>query len=76
MNTRAVMANHAENLLSLKLFTETYPTFSEGSLRWTIFKFRKELITAQAICYCGKRVLIHPNKFINFILEGKANTYR
>ena len=72
MNTRAVTAKHAENLISLKLFTETYPTFSEGSLRWTIFKFRRELITAQAICYYGRRVLIHPKNFLHFIMEGKA----
>ena len=74
MNEKILQKDHTDTLQSLKLFSETHPTFSEGSLRWIIFKFREKLISAQAICYCGSRVLIHPKNFQHFIMEGKART--
>jgi hypothetical protein len=60
------------SLKSVRIFAQENPTFSEGSLRWMIFKLRKELISAHAICYFGSRVLINPPNLCKFILEGKA----
>jgi DNA-binding SARP family transcriptional activator len=57
------------SLKSVRIFAQENPTFSEGSLRWMIFKLRKELISAHAI---GSRVLINPPNLCKFILEGKA----
>ena len=61
-----------ETLQSIEVFIKIHPSFSEGSLRWMIFRFREKLIADKAICYCGRRVLINPSNFFNFILEGKA----
>jgi len=62
------------SLQSVNAFSEKYPEFPKGGLRWLIFNKREELIKAQVICYWGRRVLINPQNFFRYVMEGGAQT--
>ncbi|MBV56750.1 MAG: hypothetical protein CMQ12_09280 [Gammaproteobacteria bacterium] len=73
--------NHEESeqtttpsLQSVNAFSQKYPEFPKGGLRWFIFNKREELIEAQVICYWGRRVLINPPNFFRYVMEGGAQT--
>jgi len=63
-------------LLTVRQFSEKHPAFSEGSLRWLIFRAQSEISNsggstsvdvAEAIVRVGRRILIHERKFFECI---------
>lgn len=61
---------------TIRHFSAICPEFSEGSLRWLIFNRRDELLQRGVIRYLGKKVLIHKDNFVQFIMKTgstKAN---
>lgn len=60
----------ASPLTTIRGFSSQFPEFTAGSLRWLIFKKRKELIQKGVIRYWGSKVLIHRENFFTFIMEG------
>lgn len=68
-------------LLTVKQFSNRHPAFSEGSLRWMIFKAgapdnttedTKAKALNQALVRIGRRVLINEKKFFEWALSGDA----
>ena len=49
------------------------PAFSEGSIRWTIYRFRDALMEYGAIFHCGRKLLIDRELYISFLKNGAAN---
>jgi hypothetical protein len=46
------------------------PGLNEGGIRWTIFQHKTALVEAGAIFFCGKKLLIDRNRFIEFLKGG------
>jgi hypothetical protein len=53
-------------------FSEMYPEFSAGALRWLIFNRREELLSHGVIRYWGRKVLIHKENFFEFIMQNST----
>ena len=70
--------SYPPTLLSVKQFAQRHPAFTEGSLRWLIFKASQPSRTAhdvsqnginRAIVRIGRRVLIHEEAFFELLNE-------
>ena len=55
---------------SVRSFASRHPGMNEGGIRWIIFQYKDKLLEADAIFYCGKRVLIDEDRFISAIKQG------
>lgn len=55
-------------LLSIREFSRTNPTFSEGSLRWYIQNSERYGLEG-AFCRIGRRIFINPEKFLEVLLK-------
>jgi hypothetical protein len=58
------------SLLSVKLFIRKYPAFTQGGMRHLIFHENTNGLTPSgAIVRVGRKVLIHEEKFIAWVLS-------
>jgi hypothetical protein len=55
---------------SIENFCDAHASFSVGAIRWLIFNKREELIQKGIIRYWGKKILINPNNFFAYVMEG------
>ena len=72
------MAQRQPQLRTVKQFAEAHPAFSEGSLRWLIFKAGSPQMVSDdqsaalndALIRIGRRVLIDEDKFFEWVRRG------
>jgi hypothetical protein len=72
------MTQQQPQLRTVKQFASAYPAFSEGSLRWLIFKAGSPQTVSDdhsaalndALVRIGRRVLIDENKFFEWARRG------
>lgn len=71
-----MVAEKCPTLLTVRQFAEKHAAFSEGSLRWLIFKAGspksgavdpRDLEFNQALSRVGRRVLINEQKFFKWV---------
>lgn len=56
-------------LLNQKQFCSENPGISESSINWYIYRHKRELSDAGALVYLGRKRLINPPKFLEFISQ-------
>jgi len=62
------MSNQAPSLLTVSQFSDRFPAFPPGGLRWQIFNEETNgLKAAGAIIRVGRKVLINEDKFFVWI---------
>jgi len=57
---------------SVQTLAVSEPALNEGGIRWTVFRFRDELLETGAIFYSGRKLLIDRNRYIEFLKSGRA----
>lgn len=57
---------------TVRTFAVAEPAFSEGGIRWMIFRNKDKLVEAGAIFYSGKKLLIDRDRYIEFLKSGNA----
>ena len=67
-----IITDHSGQIHTVQTMSASEPAFSEGSIRWTIYQFKSELLSAGAIFYCGRKLLIDRDCYISF-LKGENN---
>lgn len=68
-------------LLTVRQFAAEHPAFTEGSLRWLIFKAGSDVSCSggkdyqalnRALVRVGRRVLIDEKRFFDWVADGNA----
>lgn len=62
-------ALRSADLLSIAQWCVVNPAFSPGGVRWRVFKEGEKLERAGAIVRVGRRVLLRPKKFLDYLLS-------
>jgi len=71
----------SENLLSelmtIRQFSEKFPAFSQGNLRWLIFQSPLNGLEASGcLIRVGRRILISPSRFWSWLESRQPKRYR
>jgi len=66
------MQRPTKDIMTVKGFAQRFPTFSEGALRWMIFRKTKNGFD-KAFVKVGRRLLIDVEEFFSIISELKEN---
>ena len=57
---------------SLKTFVDTEEAYTEGSVRWIVFRHKEALLRKGAIYFVGRKIVIDSSKFIACMKGGLA----
>jgi hypothetical protein len=57
---------------SVQSFVDSEPGFTEGSVRWIVFRHKDTLLEKGAIYFVGRKMLIDSPVFISCLKEGLA----
>lgn len=59
----------AADLLMIEQFCLVNPAFTPGGVRWLVFREGEKLEQSGAIARVGRRVLLRPKKFLDFVIS-------
>ncbi len=60
------------NQHSLKTFVDTEKAYTEGSVRWIVFRHKEALLRKGAIYFVGRKMVIDSPRFIACMKRGLA----
>jgi len=57
-------------LHTVETLSESEPALNAGGIRWIIYQQKSELLSAGAIFYSGRKLLIDRDLFVTFLKES------
>ena len=66
------MTTNVPNLMTLRQFAKKHPAFPVGGVRHRLERQRESMESAGAILKIGNKLLIHEEKFFEWIVSGAA----
>ncbi|MEJ1391466.1 MAG: hypothetical protein RPU34_11320 [Candidatus Sedimenticola sp. (ex Thyasira tokunagai)] len=68
----AKLDSHSGSIHTVQTLAASEPALNEGGIRWTVFRYKSDLLEVGAIFFSGKKLMIDRDRYIDFLKSGGA----